>query len=467
MSYRQTQTRPYSNRGFQLRLQPALPWTAILGFIFLSTLLILVGVGKIVNLFFPVGAFAVGVLLYFRAPILYLGFTWWLWFLAPLVRRLADWQSGFTEPSPILLAPYLATLVTLFTLWQYLLKSLRQGGLPFVLSFASIFYGISVGLIYHSPVALVKGSLEWLCPVLFGFHLFVNWQNYPIYRQNTQQTFLWGTLVMGAYGVIQYLVAPEWDQFWMANAPISSVGIPEPLGIRVWSTMNSPGPFGVVMMAGLLLLFNTQGTVCLSASVVGYLSFLLSLSRKAWGGWLVGMFVLVSSLKPKLQMRLIIVAAVMAVLILPLTTIEPFSEVISSRLETFSNIEDDGSANDRIWGFQQNINSALTNFLGWGIGVGSSDSGIISMFSNLGWLGLIFYMSGLLLLLFRIFQGSESRFDPFLGAARAIAVGVFTQLPLASSLVDVYGMLLWGFLGIAMAGNKYHRHQLTLSRVRK
>jgi hypothetical protein len=58
----------------------------------------------------------------------------------PLVRRLADYRSGFTDPSPILLAPYLVALLTLITFLQNVPILKRQGGLPFVLSFIGLFY---------------------------------------------------------------------------------------------------------------------------------------------------------------------------------------------------------------------------------------------------------------------------------------------------------------------------------------
>ena len=99
-------------------------------------------------------------------------------------------------------------------------------------------------------------SLEWICPVLFGFFLYSRWQNYPKLERLTKQIFLWCVLITGAYGVIQYLVLPEWDQVWLQKTiEISenarAFGAPEPLKVRVWSTMNSPGVFAQVMMAGL------------------------------------------------------------------------------------------------------------------------------------------------------------------------------------------------------------------------
>ena len=112
----------YKQRNFSQRpikefleiFQPAPAWTAILVFILLSGLLILVGAGTILNLAFPTGALIIAVFLYFRAPILYFGFLWWICFLSPLVRRLADYRSGFTDPSPILLTPFLLLVENLF-----------------------------------------------------------------------------------------------------------------------------------------------------------------------------------------------------------------------------------------------------------------------------------------------------------------------------------------------------------------
>ena len=446
-------------------LQPALPWILILGFILVTIVCILAGVGKILNLIFPAGAFTIAIVLYFRYPILYLGFCWWICFLSPLVRRLADYRSGFTSPSPILLSPFLVILVTIITLYQNLPKTHRQGSWPFVLSFVGVFYGFLAGIASGgSPSHVIQGTLKWSTPILFSFHIFSYWRYYPEYRQNIQRTFVWGVLVMGIYGICQYLIAPGWDKFWLEKTEMVTAGIPEPLGIRVWSTMNGPFVFGVAMIPGLLLLFNYKGVLSLPASVVGYLAFLLSLVRTAWGGWLVGVFTLFSSLKSSLQIRLIIIFLVMALCIIPLTNIEPFSEVINDRLGTFSNIESDGSAVARTETYSRLLIPALTSFVGYGIGnvpdFGRTlDSTILAMLFSLGWLGSIFYMGGWLLLTFDLFRGSESRTDTVASTARAVVVSSFFMLSFAMSMIEIPGIVLWGFLGIGLAAKKYSRHQ--------
>lgn len=447
-----------------LRFRPALAWTGILSLVLVVGLGILAGVGGALRLLYPAGAAAVGILLYGRYPLLYISFTWWIWFLTPLVRRLIDQQSGWQDPSIVLLAPPLVTLITVVTLFRHLPGVHRQGGLPFILCFASVFYGFLIGLVQNSLAGTVVALLNWLPPLLFGFHLFVNWQQYPVYRQTVERTFLWGVLVMGSYGVWQYLIAPGWDRIWLTNAVDTNVfGYPEPLGIRVWSTMNSPQPFAAVMMAGLILLLSNRDRLKFAATGVGYLSFLLSLARSGWLSWVAGLILYLPSLKSHLQIRLLITLMTMALLVVPLASIEPLASEIAPRLESLSNTQEDGSYQARLEGYNELLGEALTEGMGRGLGVtvesnhlGSQDSGILTLLFSLGWLGAIPYATGMFLIFLKLFQGTEARFDTFASAARAIAFGIFAQIGLNVSMIGVVGLVLWGFLGIGLAASRYH-----------
>jgi hypothetical protein len=451
-----------------LAQQSRLAWQAIGGFILISTFLILAGAAQLLLVFFLLGSFCIGVFLYFRTPLLYVGFTWWLWFLTPLVRRLSDWRSGsYLEPHPLLLAPYLVTLITLVTLWKHLPKVYRQGDFPFVMSFVGIAYGLIVGLIFRAPKSLLIVGLDWTVPVLFGFHLFVNWRNYPSYRRNIQQVFLWGVLIMGVYGVIQFCFAPAWDTYWLAKSGFESgsVGFAEnasAFSINVWSTMTSNRPFGTVIMAGLILLLvnERKGNLAVIATVPGYLAFLLARKRTAWMSWLISLLALISSLKPQIQKRIIVSVTVSIILIVPVSQMQPFSEFISSRFDTFSDLEEDNSANARLGKFQETSNDALVSFLGQGIGGKSLDSGILSSLFDLGWFGSIFYFGGMGLLFLKVFQKTQVVLDPFINASRAISFSVLMQLPLGRSHIEAQGLILWSFLCIAIAGKKYYHHKL-------
>lgn len=444
-------------------MQPAQAWLAIWGLVFFSALCILAGAGSILRLAFPIMSFGVGVFLYLRYPILYLGFTWWTWFLTPLVARLADYRSGWDPTRLMLVSPFLVTMVTLVTFLRHLPGSYRQGGLPFILAFISVFYGFLVGLINVSPRVVALSLLGWLSPILFGFHLFVNWRYYPLYRQNIQRTFLWGVFVMGVYGVVQYLVPPEWDRFWLQqviDAGITTFGRPEPFAIRVWSTMQSPGPFALIMIPGLLLLFNSQEALRFPAGVFGYLTFLLTSVRSAWGGWVVGLLIYISFLKARRQMGLIITILVISLCILPLTTIDPFAKTINTRVQTLSNVEEDGSYQSRQYIYQENLSKVFTQPLGGGIGSGDmADSGILPILLNLGWVGSILYLGGIILILFNLFQSSEAHLDPFINIARASSFGLLSNIIITGTTVGPPGVAFWGFLGLSMAAPKYYQSQ--------
>ncbi|MDJ0534556.1 MAG: O-antigen ligase domain-containing protein [Xenococcaceae cyanobacterium MO_207.B15] len=463
MKQRLIHTKNSSAKGFSFILQPAAAWTAILMLSFLTVALIFAGAGKILNLAFPLGSLVVGAFLYFRYPILYNGFMWWIWFLVALVRRLADYHSSYTEPSPILLAPYLVTGLTIITVFRHLPKAYRQGGLPFIIALVGVSYGFLIGLINMPPFPVTRSFLSWVTPLIYGFHLLVNWRKFPNYYQNIQRIFVWGILIMGIYGIVQFLALPDWDRLWLnSSGMFTAAGRADASGgMRVWSTMPSGEPFAAFMAGGLLLLFNKPGILNLWASGAGYLAFLLSTVRSAWIGWFAGLLTLASSLKAKYQMRLIIILMVMAVLVVPLATMEQFSGKLGDRFATFSNLEEDVSANARQELFKKEIGSALTNFVGDGIGIPNKDSALLSTLISLGWIGTICYVSGLLMLVFRLFQEGNSNSDLFLSTARAIVMSCLVRIPAqGTAIAGVGGMLLWGFLGLSLAADKYQKHQL-------
>lgn len=459
----------FLRQNFYPQERTAQAWIVILGFLFLITASYFISPG-LLRLIFPVIALLVAVFLYLRHSLLYIGFTWWIWFLSPLLTRLVDYRVGWDPTRQMLIAPYLVVFVTIATFLKYLPSAVRKGGLPFILGFIGVFYAFLIGLVYNQPIPVIRGFLDWMSPILFAFHLFINWRDYPSYKQNIQRVFLWCVLLIGTYGIYQFVVAPEWDRFWLIESKLfTSSGNPVPFGMRVWSTLHSVGPFGAVMQTGLLLLFTSSGPLIFPASAVGYLSFLLSQARTNWGGWLLGIIMIMGSVKAKIQMRLITIILVMSMCVLPLLTIEPIAKVVNSRLETFANLQEDGSFKDRSGSYDRNLGLALTNSFGNGLGniwkvndktgqieVVVIDSGILDMFFTLGWIGTIPYIGGLLLMLNSVSNYTEGRFDSFLSAARAIGISSCVQLIIYSGMLSIAGMIMWGFLAMAMAGHKYY-----------
>jgi len=428
--------------------------------------------GRLLVPLFPLGSVAVGLFLYFRAPVLYIGYVWWVFFLCSLVRRIIDQQSGYVTPGRWNTTSLLVTSICLITLVKYLPKISRQGGLPFLLSLLAIAYGCLVGLINGRPdLQFFIGAMGWLIPIVFSFHLFTNWQDYPQYRQVMQRTFVVGVLVMGGYGILQYCTAPEWDRFYMNNLDASSFGQPFPFEIRVFGTQGSPQDFANTMMAGLILILSSNEPLRFAASGAGYITFLLTAARAVWLGWVAGLFAFLPALSLKLQMRLILTILLMALMIVPLSNIEPFATPIQQRLASLSDTQsgDDVSLQERTQGYEDLLAIALTEVVGSGIGgqgralpasaIGGSDSGILPLLFTLGWLGTLPYLMGIGLIVYSLFQTKESRNDPFSSASRAIVFASIAQVGFNNIFATDATMILWSFLGIGMAASKYYSHQ--------
>lgn len=159
-------------------------------------------------------------------------------------------------------------------------------------------------------------------------------------------------------------------------------------------------------------------------------------------------------------MRFIVTLLVTTVCLYPLTTVEPFSEVITSRVQSLSNVQGDESYNVRASIYNSLLESTLSEVLGRGMGGQKLiDAGMLEVLATLGWFGIVPYLSGILLLFFSLFQHAEARLDPFVNSARAIALSIFITLPATNTLVLLPGVMFWGFSGMSMAAHKYYQHQ--------
>ena len=180
--------------------------------------------------------------------------------------------------------------------------------------------------------------------------------------------------------------------------------------------------------------------------------------------WLVGLLTHLSFLKSNLQIRIVIILTVLALGVIPLTTVDPFAERITPRIETLFNLETDQSSNARKDLYRQEIDSAFTNVLGNGMEKQEIlDSGIIDILSSLGLFGGIFYLGGIILLILRMFQDARFNLDPFISIFRAISFCSLVGLIFGRQQIGAPGVILWGFLGLGMAACKYYLYQRHLS----
>jgi hypothetical protein len=306
--------------------------------------------------------------------------------------------------------------------------------------------------------------LGWLTPVIFGYHLYVNWRRYPEYSKVIQKIFLWGSLIVGAYGIYQYVIAPDWDKLWLVGSGMdSSSGSPVPYGMRVWSTLNSPGPFADMMATALLVLFSCKSPLVAPAAVAGVLSFLFSAVRTGWLGWLGGIILFISSLKSKQQIRLIGILIVLSILIIPLTTIEPFSTNITARLTTLGDLQSDTSAQGRKGIYEDFFKNGIYNFIGDGLGVNDNvDAGILSFVLDLGWIGTLPYLGSLLISGILLFANLKKHSDLFINICCAVLMKSIAFFLAARATAGIHGVIIWTFLSMGLAGQQYLRHEQNL-----
>ena len=429
----------------------------------------------LLNYLFPFLAIVLGILLYLARPALYIGFCFWIWFITPFIRRIVDYQMGeFTSVSLIMLTPYLVSAVSIFTLFRFFLFLKRRQFMPYTLAFLGIGYGYAVGIVKAGLFSATFNLIEWLVPLLCGFHVLATWKVYPEYRSSVRAAFTYGLIIMGFYGILQFVMPSPWDVFWMEQSGMTSIGHPEPFRLRAFSMLNAPGPFAMVTMAGLMLLFDGRGIMARVAILPGYASFLLTAVRGAWGGWVVALIFTITRMSGVMRTRLLGLLGFGIVIMLPLVFLAPSESVgrVEERMGTFGNLEEDGSLNARLNMYQNRGLSMLANPVGEGlghIGRGSRDdlgetrnldSGILALFVSLGWLGATLYMAGVGLMFWGILKNRNWTFDRFAILTASVGVSYMVLMLMANQVLSIKGIIVWVFLSLSLASRWYYDQAL-------
>jgi hypothetical protein len=414
---------------------------------------------------YPLCAFAIGFWLYAKAPVMYVSFTIWIWFVTPLVRRLLDYEAGYWDPlNPVMLTPLVVTLLSGITLLRFGGRLKTRTFFPFVLLLCGLLFGFLIGAVRVGIRSGLLGLLGWLPPLLLGIHIALNWRQYPAFKTTLRSTFAWGLLLVSSYGIVQYFVAPPWDMLWLEESDMwLTMGSPEARRFRVFGTLNSTGPFAFVVCALLLFLMDGKRLLTKVAMVPGYLSFLLTLVRSAWLGWFVGtIYLVIWRLKGRLRTRIIGGLVAITLLGIPFFVLSPDSQDVYYRAQTFTNLQGDDSFQVRLGIYLRGIETVAKAPLGYGLGsfgvaakldkgkVVSLDSGVLGLFLSLGWVGGLSYALGIVLLLRKTVFTSElvDSMEPFL---HAVTVAFLFMLLSINQFAGPSGIMFWTALGLAYA----------------
>lgn len=444
-------------------------WGMVLAFGVYVALALAGAGGRALSVTFPLGCLAVALFTYLRSPSTYLAFTWWTWLLTPFVRRLFDMRYGFHTTSPLLIGPVLATAVSLFTLMRYrrLLRSSTY--LPFLIAAAALFYAFCIGAIRQSVAAATYDLLLWGTPLAFGMHLSLSWRQYPRIRSTILSVSLWGMLVTGLYGIWQFARPPIWDRTWMVSAEMYSIGIPAPFLLRVFSTLNAPGPFATFLIFALLMGLAAPQRWRLLPLALGIVALLLTKGRSAWGAFIVGALIMQLRQPIRALPRQWVLLAGVLLLAAPAVVQPRIFKAVSGRAASLGRIGSDNSYQARVGLSRYVLHQVATNPVGGGLGqlggaskllTGSKvglafDNGLLEIFGLMGWIGGMLFTMSLVALLLTVLRDRFAARDPVVSAASAIVCALLASSLFGNVFNGVSGFIFWAAVGLSTAGRTH------------
>lgn len=435
-----------------------------IGVLLICLAALLTGQARLLYYAFTPMCLMAGFVLFQRYPAHYVHFTMWLWMLAPFVRRLVDWQTEYSTLNPVLLAPLLVSSLSFLTVIRISRHLHENRYYPFSLLLLMMIFALLVGIMASGPFAAGYSFLAWLAPLSVAFYILSQPAHAANFGRAMFGSLAFAGLFVGAYGLYQYYFAPEWDTFWMINADMLSVGYPKPGEIRVFATLNSPGPLAIFMAASLIVLAANSGVLRWVAALPAAGTLVLSLVRAGWGGLVVGLVAMLLMGPPRLKARWLLSILLAGVVVVPVLAILPFSDTVAERFETFASLEDDTSLRVRADFIDGLLNATFTNPIGRGMGAtgagtrltnqsgslgeyGIFDSGVLDIFFTFGW-GSFIVIAALVMIFTRAVRNGRRSIEG--SAAASVAIATLSLQPFTNMLLQGPGMLILPFFALAI-----------------
>jgi hypothetical protein len=422
------------------------------------------------------------------------------WCFTPLVRRLIDFRNGAFNPVTVTsLIPYALLVPLVFVCFR---PERRARMTPLFRNLAYIWVG---AFIYGALIAGAVGSLgaaafelvQFLTPMLAG--IWLAGQELDVTRALRRVSVIILPLagVVAVYGLFQWLQPPPWDVLWVQGSDFVSVGSPTPFAMRVFATLNAPGPAADFFTLTILLalpflrikrLWAWPLVIALGAAL------LLTMIREAWVGLLVGMIVylLLSPKRFTAVPSLAAFAAVIAFLVVSLPALlgsGANSDIISTRISTLGDVGHDESALTRQSEISDALAQGLANPVGEGLGeIGAAaklganpasaignvlDSGYLSRLLELGWPGTLGYvcvtLGGPILFAYEILRSKTADVDAKVAGMTAVAL--CAALAWGDAANDAHlgleGFFFWLALALASLALQPPRSAATVSETSK
>ena len=261
--------------------------------------------------------------------------------------------------------------------------------------------------------------------------------------------------LLGVYGLAQYIDPPVWDQYWMSNTTIASIGRPEPYMVRVFSTMNAPAGYATFTAAALLLFgFRKARLSLLLSAAPATLGLLLTMYRTAWIGLAAGIVLGLFNARTRRRAALLLLAV--PVLGAAAIAFTPAGDALEQRLLTLGAVSDDASGQERLAQYAALLDADDGTLIGHGFGnTDVLQAGALALDGQFiaCWfaMGLVV---GMLCVLSIVWAGVQAIRAAWQGdslsalAVTGIMAGLLAQLPLAVISSSETGFLFWSLAAV-------------------
>ncbi|GGA03076.1 hypothetical protein GCM10008018_56420 [Paenibacillus marchantiophytorum] len=402
-----------------------------------------------------------------------------VWVVCPEIRRFEDWMEGtYHSVSLLSIAPLLTSAVVIIPILSKI--HLLESALKRLLIY------FCIALLYGSLIGMTKNGMgtfydlaNYLIPMLLiPYAALSNFEKKDLDRLLV--AFSNTAILIAVYGIIQYIVVPPWDAFWMNHVEMTSIGQPYPLEIRVFSFLNSPGPAGMYMgtaLAPMILEKRWRGPLGWIGVILVTVGLLITLVRSAWVMLFIDIAIYTAVSAGKQKWKLLAqLSAVIAAMYFIIPKL-PGAQGLVARLDTMTAIQDDHSYNERLDFFHTVFPMLFAKPQGLGlgsIGVGTKlsndgalgeygifDNGFVAIFLTFGIIGGILFFWGLWLVIkYLISKRKETGgLNPYTRLALSALEGSIVCLVFENGYTGLKGFLLWLVVGIGIMAHRMNTQE--------
>jgi putative inorganic carbon (HCO3(-)) transporter len=394
---------------------------------------------------------------------------WTYWLLMPALRRIVDLLSEAPGADPLSVLPFVATaLLALMELRENRLSRRARGILA--MAALGIVIGVPMGLTVD-PAAAMFAAVAYLA----GLSAFViGWGDELRPRSGaTLEHVLKVALVpLALYGIAQYFFPlTSWDSNWVNSTDLGSIKAPQEGHIRVFSTLNSPFTFAILLAVGIVLGLSMRRRFIANLGYVLPLVVALALTfvRSAWLSLVVALIVYAAAAKGRAAGKTVAIVLVCLAGVVVVGSSNPTTKAFTERITSLGNPESDVSAKERL----ETTNRLLPQSIGQPLGAGVGQAGLAAGLNESGESGVVDVDDGYLALLYQVgpvaflmvmyamFAAvgdairSLGRSPPSARTYRATVLAILVMLLVAEASADVLfgipGIVFWYMAGLSVA----------------